>query len=70
MKNRMHKRGASVPCVRGRAIRAEGFCESLGQCGPEVWPSDTRRARSTDPHKVAAEGGAFPALEPWGPSNC
>jgi hypothetical protein len=50
---------ASVPCARGRAFRAESFCESLGQCGPGAGILDTRRARSPDPHNVAHPGGAL-----------
>ena len=38
--------GLTVMQARGRAIRAESFCESLGQRGPGRSNPDTRRARS------------------------
>ena len=48
--------GLTVMQARGKVIRAESFCESLGHCEPGIGLPDTRRARSAAHNTEATPG--------------
>ena len=57
--------GLTVMQARGRVIRAESFCESLGHCEPEAGRPDTRRARSATPYNAVTPGVRCSAAGGW-----